>query len=274
MLKSWWDEWMEDVVWRLALFVSTISGGTCDMFSAVKDSRILLRDSRLLLSLVIFSRRSTVLVRSAIVVFYRVTVSSRSTRSLFMRVRSIPCVVSFFSTFAMARAWPALLAVGIGVGTDCDALLSLIIYYSALLTTMPTSNMDSAIRSSVRCSNVETVVCVVVCVLRSWISMNCTVAFSLLMVSFVLVWKSSVVMSVFTIFWRWRLFRTVFVTLSGRKTVRHCVLRSKLAVLVLRLFLKSMSLLSRCGPIRLTFVNVVVSSGDVIVQRTVEFDEI
>ena len=41
---------MEDVVLRLALFVSTISGGTCDIFFAVKVSRILTRDSRLLFS--------------------------------------------------------------------------------------------------------------------------------------------------------------------------------------------------------------------------------
>ena len=62
------------------------------MLSAVRDSKISMRDSKLLLSLVIRSRCLTVLTRSEIVVFYRVTDSSRSTRSLYMCLRLISCV--------------------------------------------------------------------------------------------------------------------------------------------------------------------------------------
>ena len=50
VLVSWWDECMKDAVLRLALFVSMISGGVCDIISAVRVSRILTRDLRLLLS--------------------------------------------------------------------------------------------------------------------------------------------------------------------------------------------------------------------------------
>ena len=92
---SWWNEWMKDVVWRLALFMTTTSSRACDMLLAVRDSRILMRDSRLLLSLVICSKRSTVLVRSEMVVLCFVTVSSKSTRSLFMCLRLILCVTIF-----------------------------------------------------------------------------------------------------------------------------------------------------------------------------------
>ena len=59
---------MEDMVWSLALFVSTMSGGACDVLSAVRDSKILMRDSRLLLSLVVRLRCSTVLVKYEMVV--------------------------------------------------------------------------------------------------------------------------------------------------------------------------------------------------------------
>ena len=54
----------DDVVCWLALFVfMTMPGGAWEMFSAVSDSRILRRHSRLPLSLVSQSIRSTVRVR-------------------------------------------------------------------------------------------------------------------------------------------------------------------------------------------------------------------
>ena len=44
---SLWEERRDDVVFWVALLVSTImSGGAWDMFSAVSDSRIVRRDSR------------------------------------------------------------------------------------------------------------------------------------------------------------------------------------------------------------------------------------
>ena len=44
---SFWEESCEDVVFWVALLVSTtMSGGVCDKFSAVRDSRIVRRDAR------------------------------------------------------------------------------------------------------------------------------------------------------------------------------------------------------------------------------------
>jgi len=122
---------------------------------------------------------------------------------------------------------------------------------------MTTSDTESEIRSRVRCSNIQTVVCIVVCVLRSWVSTKLTLALSLVTVVFVLVWKSSSLMSVLAIclvmesmlvssLW------IVVVTLSSTITIRRYVLKSELAVLVLRLVWKVLILLSRRGTIRLS----------------------
>ena len=65
---SLWKEWREYVVCWLAMFViMTMSGGAWEMFSAVSDSRILRRDSRLPLSLASRSIQSTVRVRVVMV---------------------------------------------------------------------------------------------------------------------------------------------------------------------------------------------------------------
>ena len=46
--RSLWEEWRDDVVCWVALIVlMTMSGGAWEMFSVVRDSRILRRDSRL-----------------------------------------------------------------------------------------------------------------------------------------------------------------------------------------------------------------------------------
>ena len=61
---SLWEEWRDDVVcWVTLLVLMTMSDGAWEMFSAVSDSRILRRDSRLLLSLFSWSSLSTLRVR-------------------------------------------------------------------------------------------------------------------------------------------------------------------------------------------------------------------
>ena len=142
-------------------------------------------------------RRSTLPVGSDIVVLCLVTVSFRSTRILFMLVRLISWVLIFLPAFLIVRAWIALSAMVTRlVMVDCVVVLNLCISFSALFTTMPTSVIEAVIQSSVFCSNFDSVVCNVVCILRILFSTNFTVACSLLMVAFILFWKSSAVMLV------------------------------------------------------------------------------
>ena len=95
------------------------------------------------------------------------------------------------------------------------------------------------------------------CVLRSWVSTKLTLALSLVTVVFVLVWKSSSLMSVLAIYLVMESMLVsslwiVVVTLSSTITVRRYVLKLELAVLVLRLVWKVLILLSRRGTIRLS----------------------
>ena len=61
---SLWEEWRDDVVFWVALLVlMTMLGGAWEIFSAVSDSSILRRDSRLPLSLISWSWLSTLRVR-------------------------------------------------------------------------------------------------------------------------------------------------------------------------------------------------------------------
>ena len=65
-------------------------------------------------------------------------------------------VRSVFSAFARAQVWISLCSDGGVGGGSLDARVSLISVCSALLVTVPISDMDTAIRSSVRCSKAAT----------------------------------------------------------------------------------------------------------------------
>ena len=57
---SLWEEWRDDVVcWVALLVLITMSGGAWEMFSVVRDSRIMRRDSRFPLSFFSWSSLST-----------------------------------------------------------------------------------------------------------------------------------------------------------------------------------------------------------------------
>ena len=104
-----------------------------------------------------------------------------------MVVRLISWVLIFLSNFVILRAWIAVSDVlSQLLRKGCVIVLSIFISCSALFTTIPTSVIEAVIRSRVLCSNFDTVVCTVVCILGSHCSTKFTVFCSLLMVAVVL----------------------------------------------------------------------------------------
>ena len=75
-------------------------------------------------------------------------------------------------------------------GGGLDTLVSLIRVCSALLVTVPISDMETAIRSSVRCSKAATDFWMFWLVVRSWDSTNLMMVLSLVMVAELFWWNS------------------------------------------------------------------------------------